>query len=247
MTTINSNSNPFPGTRKYAVTAGSALLLMAIAAIFSFGFVQSTLVVAHDPATTFSNLQSEKNLFLAGVSGWVIILLLDALVAWTLYLFFRAQNQRLSLLMAALRLGYTVVLGIAILQFIPVIKLLSQTEPVVAAKAIMYHFASFEKIWSLGLIVFGFHLLLLGFLALQAKTIPQIFGILLILAALIYVLIHSAKQLFPVHEAQIVTIETWLSLPMAVGEIGFAFWLVIRGGKPVKERILYKANSPNPS
>lgn len=244
MTTLNNNKNTFSGTRENAVIAGSALLLMAVVAIFSYGFVQNTLVVENDAVTTFRNLQSAKNLFLAGVSGWVLIFVLDALVAWTLYLFFRAQNQRTSMLTAVLRLVYTAVLGLAILHFIPVVKLLDNSETVVVAETIMHHFESFEKIWSLGLIIFGFHLLLLGFLALKSKTIPQIFGFLLVAAAVIYVFIHSAKQLFPIHEAQIVAIETWLSLPMAAGEIGFAFWLVVRGGKPVKEKILYKANSP---
>jgi hypothetical protein len=96
---------------------------------------------------------------------------------------------------------------------------------------------SFETIWFFALIIFGFHLLALGILTHQSKNIHNFWGILLVFAAVCYAVIHSAKFLLPEFENQVAIAEMILSLPMAFGEVGFAFWLIIRGGKP---RIVYR-------
>lgn len=44
--------------RKSALTAGISLILMALAAFFSYGFVHGSLVVKGNAATTFNNIVS---------------------------------------------------------------------------------------------------------------------------------------------------------------------------------------------
>ena len=56
-------------------------------------------------------------------------------------------------------------------------------------------------------------------------------------AAISYVIIHSAKSFFPEFEDPVRMAETILGFPMAFGEIGFAFWLIIQEGKT---KILYQ-------
>ena len=41
----------------------------------------------------------------------------------------------------------------------------------------------------------------------------------------------------PPFESPIANAEMILSLPMAIAEIGFAFWLLIRGGKAIPIKI----------
>lgn len=221
--------------RKFALIAGIALIFMAVAAAFSYGYVHNTLVIPGNPETTVSNLKSNRLLFMIEVLGWHFILLCDAVVAWALYNFFKNENRKLSLLTAGLRVVYTAILGVAIFHFIYILKILNGTFTIASESVnqkVMFHLKSFETIWSFGLIIFGFHLLLLGFLVLKSKTIHNIWGITLLFAALSYILIHSSKLLLPEFESQVKTIEMMLSLPMAFGEIGFAVWLIIRGGKP---------------
>ena len=141
--------------------------------------------------------------------------------------------------MAWVRVIYSGILGLAIINLIQILQILNRvTGSVSIAKTwqIMNHFFAFENTWSLSLILFGVHLLLLGVLVFQSKRIHLLWGILLIIAAISYIGIHSAKQLFPEFDGLIKTAETILMLPMTLGEIGFAFWLVIRGGKP---KIIY--------
>jgi hypothetical protein len=225
--------------RKSALTAGIALIIMAATAVFSFGYVHNTLVVPGNPETTAANLKSHAWLFRTEILGWHFILLCDVVVAWALYIFFKNENRKLSVLTAGLRFVYTAILGIAILNFIYILKILNGNFAMTqqtANEQIMSFLTSFETIWSFGLIIFGFHLLLLGFLTIKSKMIHHFWGIVLVFAAISYILIHSSKLFLPEFESQIQTAEMILSLPMAFGEIGFAFWLIFRGGKP---RIVY--------
>jgi hypothetical protein len=223
--------------RKSALIAGIALIIMAVAAGFTYGYIHNTLVIANDPESTFNNLKLNGLLFQTEIYGWLLILILDVVVAWSLYVFFKNENKKLSALTAGFRLVYSAILGMAILNLIQILNILNGTFPETAGDQMLFHLNSFENTWSFGLIIFGFHLLLLGILALQSKYIPNFWGILLVFAAVSYSLIHSAKFLFLEFETYIATAEMILSLPMAFGEVGFAFWLIIRGGK---SRVVYR-------
>ncbi|QGY45709.1 DUF4386 family protein [Maribellus comscasis] len=226
--------------RNSALMAGIALLIMAVIAAFTFGYAHSTLVVPGNPEVTVGNLKSHRWLFRTEIIGWHFILLCDILVAWALFVFFRNKNKKLLYLTAALRIVFVFIFGIAILNLIYVLKILNGniTQAQMASKQIMSYLDSFESTWSFGLIIFGFHLLFLGILAFQSKSIHNFWGILLVFTAVSYVVIHSVKIFLPQFDNQIKTVETVLSLPMAFGEIGFAFWLIIRGGKP---KTMYKS------
>ena len=213
--------------RTYALTAGLSLIAMAILAGYAYGFAHSTLFTPSDPEQTLSNLQQTKGLFVGELIGWVVIFLLDIIVAWTLYVFLKEVHQKLSGLAAFFRFVYTGFLGFAIWQLVEIMPLIdtSSTDLIIA------QFESFESIWTMGLILFGAHLILLGLLSFRTSTIPSIFGWLLLVAGVSYVLVPCAEMLFPMYLEEIALLEMILSLPMAMGELAFAVWLVWRGGK----------------
>ena len=215
--------------RQAALIAGISLLLMAVAAGFSFGYAHSSLVVPGNAEATLQNLQESAGLFRAEIFGWVIILLLDVIVAWALYAFFKTFNRSLSLLTGWLRVIYAAVLGIAIAQLIAVLPL-----PDGNAEQVMQRLDAFEQIWSVGLILFGAHLFALGYLALRSRYAHFIFGILLLFAGACYFFLHAGRQLLPGYGDHLAALETILALPMALGELAFAVWLIVRGGKTVK-------------
>lgn len=220
--------------RNAALIGGITLLIMSVTAFFAFGYAHTTLVVPDNPEGTLINISSREMLFRTEILGWLVIFLCDVIVAWALYVFLKDISNSLSLLMAWLRLSYVALLGVAIFNFIPILSIL-ETNPAdtrfMSARQVMSHLHSFEGMWSLGLIVFGFHLLLLGYLALISGYIHRLFGILLVIAAVSYLFVHVSRLLFVEFGDQIQTIETILSAPMAIGEIAFAIWLVVKGGK----------------
>ncbi|MBN1651479.1 MAG: DUF4386 domain-containing protein [Bacteroidales bacterium] len=216
-------------TRKYALWAGISILVMALVAGYSYGYVFNSIVLMGNEIETYKNLQSSLDLFVSGIVGWVFILILDLVVAWGIYQFFRDAKKNLALLTAIFRIVYTLFLGIAISYLIAVLPLVKEKTD---AAAIMSALDSFNHYWSLGLIVFGLHLISLSVLTLKSSAVPTIFAWLLLFAGISYFGIHVAKALFSLEVESIMQVEQVLMLPMAIGELAFAIWLVIKGGKP---------------
>jgi hypothetical protein len=216
---------------KYAIMAGVCLLLMAVAAGYSYGFVHNTLVIPEDPSTTLENLKGAMSTFWTEIMGWLLILILDVAVAWTLYMYLKRVNQKAASVMAWLRYLYSAILAVAIYQLTVAASLVKGGDAIAVAGSIK----AFESYWSGGLIIFGLHLVALGYLTNQSTFVPRFFGWLLMFAGVCYFGIHTAKALLPALQTQIVTLEMVLSLPMALGEIGLAFWLVFFSQKAEKK------------
>lgn len=213
--------NPKP----FGLIAAIALLIMVVAAGFAYGYVHSSLL-SQDAETTLQNLQTSQTLMKTGILAWIVVLVCDLVVCWALYHYFKHVHRSLSLLSSGLRLLYSSWLAVAIVQLVYIFPLLSSTDP--DAGLVMNQFQAFEQIWSAGLIIFGLHLLTLSHLSLQSRNIPRIFGWLLALAGFSYLLVHSVKWILP-GGLFVEQMENLLSMPMAVGELAFAFWLLVRG------------------
>ncbi len=225
--------------RKYAITAGLSLLIMAVAAAFSYGFVYGNLVIKEDALTTMQNVFNSSTLFLSGIAGWLIIFITDIIVALALYHFFKDENNQVSILTALIRILYTLFLGIAISQLIQISSNIGNSTELSDSLAtnINLNLGKFERIWSIGLIIFGIHLMGLGYLAIRNFSVPNIWGWMLLFAGISYFSIHITKNVMPDYVTQIETVEMILGIPLAIVEIGFAFWLLIRGGKAITIKV----------
>ena len=223
--------------RKSAFIGGTFILIMALVSSFSYGFVHGKLVVPDDATTTFNNLMSSKNLFKAEIFGWLIILISDILVAWAFYIFLKSIDKSLSLLGAFLRLTYAGILGIAILNLLFVVLLTKNTDylsllNMEQLKAhVMLFFDAFELIWSIGLMIFGAHLMIVGYLAFKSDIIPKFISILLLLASVGYIVINLFKTFLPQFEGIIFILNIVFSIPMIGGELGLGIWLLFKGRK----------------
>ena len=223
--------------RKAALIGGTFIIIMALVSFFSYGFVHGKLVVLDDAIATFNNLMSSKNLFKAEIFGWLIILISDILVAWAFYIFLKPINKSLSLLGAFLRLTYASILGVAILNLLFVLLLTKNTDYLsllktaqIKAQMILF-LGAFDSIWSIGLIVFGGHLMIIGYLSFKSDCIPKLISILLLLASVGYIVINLFKTFLPQFDGVIFTLNIVFSIPMIAGELGFGIWLLLRGRK----------------
>ena len=95
----------------------------------------------------------------------------------------------------------------------------------------------FDKIWSIGLIVFGLHLIGLGYLSIKSKSVPKLLGYLLYFGGISYTLLHTSIQLSLFNTKTLNTIENILALPMALAEILLAFWLLYNGFRKSSSKI----------
>ncbi|MEM7128831.1 MAG: DUF4386 domain-containing protein [Chloroflexota bacterium] len=232
------NQSTDHSVRSAAVIGGASLVGMALAAIFSVGFVLDALIVPGDAAATVTQIQASETLFRAGIFGWLLILLLDVIVAWALHVFLRRVNPNLSLLTAWLRLVYAAILGIGLSNLVGVLFLLrggdslTSFDPEQIQAGIMLLINMFYGAWeTIGLVVFGCHLFLLGYLVIKSGYVPRVIGFLIVLASFGYIITNSGNLLFPQYASYIATIETVFVLPMIVGELGLGLWLLVRGGR----------------
>lgn len=215
--------------RKYAIIAGVSLIVMALAAGYSYGHVLGSLFETDNPSVTLMSLNHSKGIFGSGIIGWLVILITDLLVAWSLYRYFLQVNAKVSLATGLLRTVYSAVLAFAIYQLIIVWSMLPATKQ--DTSVLMQLFADFEQYWSTGLIIFGVHLVGLGFLSVKSQTVPVWMGYLLFFAGVGYTGINGAKALAPEATDTVALVEMVLAAPMAFAELGLAIWLIWRGGK----------------
>jgi hypothetical protein len=221
--------------RKSALTVGILLIIMTLASLFSYGFVHARLVVQGDASATFHNIMSSNMLFKAEIFGWVIILISDIVVAWAFYIFLKPINKSLSLLGAWFRLTYAAILGIAILNLLFVLPLSNSADYLSISDQlqarVMQYLEAFDSIWSIGLIIFGGHLLIVGCLAFKSDSIPKVISILLLIAAMGYILIHLCNTFLPQYDGISTILKYVFTVPMIAGELGFGLWMLFKGGK----------------
>jgi hypothetical protein len=103
-----------PTLRRPAVVAGVGILLISIlAGLANFGAVEG-LVTGDDATTTAHDILASEETFRLVVAAFVVVAVLDAVVAWALYAFFTPVNRELALLAGWLRLAYAAVFTVAI-------------------------------------------------------------------------------------------------------------------------------------
>lgn len=213
-----------------AIIAGIGILLMGILApIANFSILQG-LIVPEDAAKTFSNIAASEGLFRLGISLFLIVAVLDIVVAWALYVFLKPINNSLSLLTAWFRVVYATMLGVVLVYLINILQLVNGAEYLATLDTnqlqtlVMLSVRNFTLSWEFSLIVFGFHLLLLGYLILKAGYMRKILGILIIVAALGYLIDGFGKLLSADYTVSI-------SMFTFIGEVILIFWLLIKGRK----------------
>lgn len=236
MTNLNTKAADSP--LYYARIAGIGLLLMAILAMFSNFTVLEGLIVPDDAATTANNIIANEMLFRSGFLCFVLVLILDVLVTWALYVLLKPVNKNLALLAALFRLVYTAVFGMALHHFLNVLQLLSgaeylnvfTTEQLHAQAMILID--AFNNGWLIGLVFFGLHLLVVGYLIIKSRGyLPKLIGIFLVLSAAGYLIDSIAQFLLPNYSDYQTVFLLIVAIPGVVGELSLAFWLLIKGVK----------------
>jgi hypothetical protein len=180
--------------RRSAIIIGGSLVIMAVLAGISIpavGVMYSTI-------------------------GLIGVFLLDIIVSFGVFRYYKGGKPKLALTTTLLRLIYTAFLGVGI----------------------GYLFAGdvsmFNEIWGWGLITFGLHLVCLGLLIdikEDRKWVGIVLKILLILAGIGYLVQYIGILVVADPSGYATMVESIFIAPMILGEIFFALWMLIRGGR----------------
>ncbi|MCB9638271.1 MAG: DUF4386 domain-containing protein [Myxococcales bacterium] len=231
-------------SRQAALLSGISLLLMAVFAGIAVG-IFGKLVVPQDATATAKNILGAGSLFRMGILSWFVILCLDLLVSWSLYVFFRPMNQGLSLLGGWLRLLYTALLGASWLQLIAALRwsehLPANLSGSLASKQLLLSIQTFQTGWDISLAVFGAHLFVLGYISLKSGLVPKWIGLFLCLACVGYMTNGIGTLISPSYGPYKAIVDMIFFVPMLLGELGLAIWMLVRN-----KRFAFSA-SPRPS
>jgi len=227
--TANSRTDVSPPAA--ARIAGVALLAMVVLAIFANFFVIENLVAAGDAAETASRIATDTATFRVGILAWILIGILDVVVAIALYIVFRPVNRSISLLAASFRLVYTAVFVAGMQGFLGTLRLLGDStylnafdDAQLQAQA-MLSLDAFQDGWVIALLLFGVHLGILGYLAYRSSFVPKWIGLLLLAASASYLVDNVAKIAFSDYGGGIAMA---VAVPAFVGELALAIWLLVK-------------------
>jgi hypothetical protein len=212
--------------RRVTLIAGIGILLIAALAVFGDILVVERLVTPGDAGKTARDIMASEGMFRLGVASLYLVIVLDVIVAWALFRVFAPVNDGISRLAAWFRLAYAGVFLVAIGQLAGLPHLLGsdgysaafgteQLQAQALLRADAYH-----DIWMAGLVLFGVHLLAVGYLAFRSGYVPKILGVLVAVAGFGYVF-DSVGAVLSEHPPVISTV-TFL------GEFLLGVWLLVR-------------------
>ncbi len=213
--------------RSGGLIAGVALLLMAAVAPIGLVVGIDGLVTEGDAARTATDIMGSEGTFRLGVASLYLVVVLDVVVAWALLRFFSPVSRELARLAAWFRLAYSGVFLVAIGQLAGIPGLLGEntttsgfdTEQLQAQALLKVD--TFHDIWFAGLVLFGVHLVLIGYLAVRSGYVPKLIGALLVVAGAGYAL-DTFTDVLSQGSPYAVSSVTFLGEPL------LALWLVVR-------------------
>ena len=142
----------------------------------------------------------------------IITLAGDTSVALIFYHLFKPVNERLSFLAAFFRLALVAIMAVNSLNYFGLLDLLRGAHSAIA----------FNTGYSIALVPFGVHCLLVGYLIFKSNFLPRFLGVLMALAGSAYLICVwpplANRIFFP-----------YIAIPGVLGEGSLTLWLIIIG------------------
>lgn len=221
--------------RHYALIAGVNYLIIFFAAIFANFFVLEALKT--DPVGTVTTSGLIVRL---GIMAFLVAAVCDVIVAWALQKLY--ADHPFTTLSTYFRLIHAALMAVGLFALVPILS-------VTGAPEIMGMVTVFNTIWLIGLFFFGAHLLLLGRIVTHITFIPSV----LLIAGFMYMVDTTANVMLSDYDAYADMLLLFVAAPAVVGEMGFALWLLVHGGKAespgaqVNEASSTPTESPDPA
>lgn len=190
---------------KAAMAVGITFITSVIIVSLVDDVLLPNFVVPGDTAALARDIEANGSLFGIAVAAYLLVLLLDSMIALALYVVLKPANHRLAQLTALFRLLYagTVALGLFALSF---------------------HITDvygYEGIKKFGYIFFALHILILGYSVIKSGYMPKSIGLLLIVASFTYIVFFVDLHLPEL-------LEVVIMLTMALAELSLSIWLMVK-------------------
>ena len=192
-------------TSKAALIVGIAFITSVIIVTIVDDILLANFVVPGDTEALARDIEANRRIFGFAVVGYLLVLVLDAIISMALYVVLKPANKNRASLTAVLRVLYafTLIIGLFFLAF--------QIIDV-------YYYASLKL---LGYVFFALHIFVLGYAVFKSAYIPKGLGILLVIASFTYIVFFVDLQLPE-------TLGVLTMVTMAIAELSLSIWLIVK-------------------
>ncbi|MEZ5032629.1 MAG: DUF4386 domain-containing protein [Saprospiraceae bacterium] len=220
--------------RSLNLFAGIGYLIIFVSGIYANFVVLDSMIVPDDAMGTWNQITAQSGLFRMGMLAFVVMVIFDTLLTWALYHLLKHVRPELSQLAAWLRLVNCALFGAALVHLFQVTALIgpsAQPDADLLSVRAMEALDLFNYTWLIGLIFFGLHLVVLGYLVFRSISMPSWIGILLFVAGLGYLTDSFAQFMLPTYDDVKDVFMMVVSIPGVIGELSLTIWLLVRGGR----------------
>ena len=213
-----------------ARVAGVLYLIIIVCGLFSEIFVRSSLISPRDAVATASNIMAADGLFRAGFLADSIMFLSDVVLAVLLFVLLKPVNKTLALIAMFFRLTQTAVIALNLLNYHAAMLLLKGQSYASAFDAAQLNSLSSFFLdlhshgYDLGLLLFGVHCLILGYLIAKSLYMPKALGYLVMAAGVTYLIGSYTRFLFP-NFVEAVSLIYGVAI---ISELSLCLWLLVK-------------------
>lgn len=220
--------------KKIARIAGLLYLVVVITGIFSLAYVPSKLIFRDDPVATFNAIKDSITLFRFGIVSGLVCYSFFLVLPVVLYKLLKPINEFYAKLMVLLAVVSVPVSFLNIQNKFAVLSLIKMENSGVFSheqlpNQVLFYLNQYDNGILMVSIFWGLWLFPFGYLVYKSGFLPKIFGILLMLGCLGYLINFIGTTLIPGYTT--FGISQYISIPSALGEIGICLWLLIMGAK----------------
>ncbi|NOQ73108.1 MAG: DUF4386 family protein [Crocinitomix sp.] len=226
--------------KTYSQLAGLIYLIIAVVGGFSIGYMPTVIVAEGDAALTFQNLLENQELFRWGIAGDIAVIILEVLLTAMIYHLFKSYSKTGMTIATYSRMAMAIIMGINLLNYMVPAIIMTQPEFLSAfsseqLNSLTHLFFKVHKYGELAWqIFFAIHLFTLGYVIRKSGIAPKWLGLIMLVGGIGYA--GDTFIQFTLVNSEVLTIVFSSLLVLAViGELWFAFWLLIKGkGNVVK-------------
>jgi hypothetical protein len=219
---------------KAARVAGFGYLVVFVLGSLGNLLAFEKLLVRGDAARSATNIIAQPSLFRAGIASWLVVVVADAIVAWSLYVFFEHVDQQLSRLAAWFRLVFVAIFAYSFVSYGSVIETLSGASYLAAFDSRQLQALAMQALHAhdLGMhvsfVFFGLHVATVGYLMLRSGHMPQVIAVLLLLAGVGYQVDSFGNVLSASYASSKLGFAIFVALPAVLSEASLMFWLLFK-------------------
>lgn len=215
--------------------AGALYLFTILTGAYSLLYVPSKLEVHGDIAATVANILASEATFRSAIAVGLISFAVWIALPLVLYKLLSATNKEAAILMVILAVIFVPIDFAAFAKKLDVLSLLSRPDvaQVYATNQlnaqVRWAFDEYGNLMLASELFWGLWLLPFGYLVFKSQLFPRIFGIVLMIGCVSYLIEFARQILFP-H----VALPAFIMWPAAFGEFGICLWMLVVGARETK-------------